>query len=398
MAVFYFATLGHTNWIHQGGGTVNVQTNLPDQSNGNQGGSTTEQQDISGYNINSEPWLSNNHLVCQWYSTAAVRNKEPCDKDGRFVYLSLMQNNLAGTLPEELAMMANTLDELELTRNYNIQGTIFTQIGHMQELWKVQLFKNSMTGTIPSQVGLLSKIKLFGLFENQFTGAIPREFWNLSSLRQVAVSRNQFTGTFLLDDLDGIQFPNLTDFKVASNRFTGTLPSTLGRFPKLKFIQFEKNQMTGELPTEIANLEHFSILDGRENQLVGTVPFVEYGRCKKMKRLMLSDNLLEGTLPSDMGSLVGLTHLDLATNLFEGSLPSELALLPKIKFLDLGQNVGITGTVPEDWNALNETLRRLDVRGTSISGTIPEGLCGMEEMAFDCSETLCGCGSKCPCN
>ena len=56
---------------------------------------------------------------------------------------------------------------------------------------------------------------------------------------------------------------------------------------------------------------------------------------------------LEGTLPSKLGQLTTLTELYLGSNAFTGTIPSQLVALPKIKTLDLSlnksknQNVGL---------------------------------------------------------
>ena len=42
-------------------------------------------------------------------------------------------------------------------------------------------------------------------------------------------------------------------------------------------------------------------------------------------------------------------------------------------------------------------IEPLDVEGTSVTGTIPSGLCNIYNMKFDCSPTLCGC-YWCPCS
>ena len=52
----------------------------------------------------------------------------------------------------------------------------------------------------------------------------------------------------------------------------------------------------------------------------------------------LRNQLLTGTLPSELGLLSKLTELDLSTNILRGTLISELGLLTRLRLLHLGEN------------------------------------------------------------
>ena len=83
-----------------------------------------------------------------------------------------------------------------------------------------------------------------------------------------------------------------------------------------------------------------------------------------------------GTLGSgSIGFVLGWTlYFANRGNSFHGSLPTELGELSLLQELDVSGNRFIYGTVPSEL-ALIPDLSRLSIIGTSITGTIPEGLC-----------------------
>ncbi|XP_052875313.1 leucine-rich repeat receptor-like serine/threonine-protein kinase BAM2 [Gossypium arboreum] len=66
---------------------------------------------------------------------------------------------------------------------------------------------------------------------------------------------------------------------------------------------------------------------------------VTYGsRHQRVIAVNLSNMLLTGTLPPQIGNLSFLTSLNLMNNSFHGSLPIQLANLHRLKFIELGEN------------------------------------------------------------
>jgi Leucine-rich repeat (LRR) protein len=81
--------------------------------------------------------------------------------------------------------------------------------------------------------------------------------------------------------------------------------------------------------------------------------------------------MLSGQLPSEIGRLTGLSNLWLNNNLLTGSLPFEMARLAgNLTDLYLENNVHLSGIIPED-------------------------LCFIETIRFNCSPSLCGCDCGC---
>jgi len=113
-----------------------------------------------------------------------------------------------------------------------------------------------------------------------------------------------------------------------------------------------------------------------------------------MEALLLSANNLEGgPIPPEIGLLTDLKQVDMSSNFITGTIPTYFGQLPILETLSLAQNELIM--VPTELAAI-PTLQTLDLTGLdSVTGVIPEGLCDVEALLFDCSESLCGCDCAC---
>ncbi|MBC6480163.1 MAG: hypothetical protein GDA56_22650 [Hormoscilla sp. GM7CHS1pb] len=79
-----------------------------------------------------------------------------------------------------------------------------------------------------------------------------------------------------------------------------------------------------------------------KNNLVGTIPS-ELGGLSSLQHLNLINNSLTGTIPSDLGGLSSLTSLRLHNNDLTGTIPSWLGSLTNLQTLGLSKN-NLTGT------------------------------------------------------
>ena len=123
---------------------------------------------------------------CTWFHVT-------CDRDNRVTRLDLGNLNLSGHLVPELGKLDH-LQYLELYKN-NIQGTIPSELGNLKNLISLDLYKNNISGTIPPTLGKLTSLVFLRLNGNRLTGPIPRELAGISSLKVVDVSSNDLCGT-----------------------------------------------------------------------------------------------------------------------------------------------------------------------------------------------------------
>ncbi|KAK9055558.1 hypothetical protein SSX86_026642 [Deinandra increscens subsp. villosa] len=123
---------------------------------------------------------------CTWFHVT-------CDQDNHVTRLDLGNSKLSGHLVPELGKLER-LQYLELYKN-SIQGPIPAEIGNLKNLISLDLYNNNITGNIPTTLGKLKSIVFLRLNDNHLTGRIPRELVGISSLKVLDVSNNNLCGT-----------------------------------------------------------------------------------------------------------------------------------------------------------------------------------------------------------
>ena len=73
-----------------------------------------------------------------------------------------------------------------------------------------------------------------------------------------------------------------------------------------------------------------------------------------------------GSLPTSLGSLPGLLHLDVSSNSLSGPLPSQLSSLTQLTYFAAGSNA-FNGTVPVAYSSWS-SLVYLDLQNNPLSG------------------------------
>ena len=177
LAVTYFALNGR-EW-------TNCQADLDDDSDigdcvMENGTSTTSR------------WLSETS-ECEWFGVL-------CDDSGRITKLTLKNNNLAGSLPNEVFASLPWLSGLSLDRNKNITGTI-PSVMLFQNLTYIELDDNALTGSLPDALFSLATLKAIDLKGNQLTGTLSSEIENLAELMVLQLDQNQLEGSLPSDAL-----------------------------------------------------------------------------------------------------------------------------------------------------------------------------------------------------
>ncbi|XP_028767132.1 leucine-rich repeat protein 1-like [Neltuma alba] len=104
----------------------------------------------------------------------------------------LGNSNLSGHLVPELGNLEH-LQYLELYKN-NIQGTTPPGLGNLKNLISLDLYNNNISGTIPPSLGKLKNLVFMRLNDNRLTGPIPRRLADVKSLKVFDVSNNDLCG------------------------------------------------------------------------------------------------------------------------------------------------------------------------------------------------------------
>lgn len=275
------------------------------------------------------------------------------DVSGRVTAVNLYNNNLTGSLPDE--------------------------IGNLTSLQYLDLGFNTIDSTINNQIGKLTELEILFLDNNQFTGSIPLSLLNLKKLGQLTVHNNNLSGCFDVQ------------FGAWCGQFSANSFSVEGDNNKFNtsFDLFCENG-NGICAIERCDIEDWRTLkqfykstngdDWTDNlnweTVTGNLPPVDCDLRKlrgvslnvegKVMALDLFDNNLTGSLPDETGDLTELTYIDLGYNLIGDTIPPALGKLDKLNTLLLDNN-NFTGNIPGTFADM-ENLSILYLNNNNLTG------------------------------
>lgn len=134
-------------------------------------------------------------------------------------------------------------------------------------------------------------------------------------------------------------------------------------------VSIPKKKLYGFLPSSLGSLSQLRHLNLRNNKLYGSLPD-ELFRVLGLQSLVVYGNSLSGSVSNDIGKLVYLQTLDLSQNLFNGSIPASVVQCKKLKTLVLSQN-NFTGSMPDGFGNAFVSLEKLDLSFNKFNGSIP---------------------------
>ena len=137
--------------------------------------------------------------------------------------------------------------------------------------------------------------------------------------------------------------------------------------------------LRGAIPPELGSLSGLTSLNLRGNALEGAIP-PELGGLAGLEELWLDGNALEGPIPPELGSLAHLTSLSLSGNALAGTVPPELGALSGLEGLWLDGN-RLEGPIPPELGSLAH-LRGLSLSGNALAGTVPLELGSLRRLEF----------------
>ncbi len=297
------------------------------------GVSSVEKQALMDFynSTNGASWTNNTNWltdapVCEWFGVTV--------ENGKVTKLSLISNNLEGTIPESLGDLTS-LNYVALAIN-KLTGNLPASIGDLINLETFSVERNAMSGPIPSSIGNMAALKILILGTNQFNGAIPTEIGDLT---------------------------NLTTLNLFNNKLSEMIPSEIGNLSKLVKLNLFGNTLTGEIPSSLGDLSQLEILNLYINKLDGPIPS-SIGNLSKLTVLNLFRNELTGEIPASLGNLSSLITLNLYLNELEGDVPQELGNLPALSALNMSSNK-LSGKIPSGFSQLASS----NVLNTLVFGT-----------------------------
>ncbi|XP_057990175.1 receptor-like protein EIX2 [Hevea brasiliensis] len=346
--------------------------------------------------------------------------------------LDLSSNYLEGPLPATLGLIQESnfkhspLQELRLSYNYNLNGSLERILPQLSELVILDVAGNYLDGVITeAHFQNFSRLKVLDLSENplilnvssnwipdfqlqsinlfscqigprfphwlqnqkrilkldmsnaSISATVPDWFWDISSsMKHLDLSQNQLRGG--LPNLSSKT--SLMTLNLGENEFGGHLPQFP---PTIQRISLYNNQFSGSI-SQICDMMNESntllYLSLPGNVLSGSLPDCwTYG--KILVHLNLGSNKLYGQIPESIGHLINLKMLVLNNNSLSGEIPQSLQNCRRLVFLDLGNNE-LSGSIPT-W--LGESLGNLQVISlyhNAFKGIIPLQLCQLRHLYY----------------
>lgn len=137
---------------------------------------------------------------------------------------------------------------------------------------------------------------------------------------------------------------------------------------RVSAIDLSNNNLNGTIPTALGNIANLTSLSLGHNHLSGSIP-TALSSLSNLNALVLGGNQLTGTIPAVLGNLSNLTYLDLSSNQLTGSIPTALGTPSFINTLYLNNNQ-LSGTIPTELGNLSN-LGDLELNNNQLSGNIP---------------------------
>ncbi|KAE9451213.1 hypothetical protein C3L33_16882, partial [Rhododendron williamsianum] len=208
-------------------------------------------------------------------------------------------------------MQLNKVIELDVT------GGIPEELWSLTSLTKMNLGRNYLTGPLSSSIANLTQMQWLNLGVNALSGEVPKELGKLTNLSQLGIG---------------------------TNNFSGSLPSELGNLIKLQNLYFDSSGVSGAIPSTFAALQNLQLVWGSDNELTGSIPeFI--GNWSKLFDLRISDLSNGSSSLAFLKDMTSLSTLILRNNHISGTIPSNIGDYQSLSQLFLGNNK-LNGTPP----------------------------------------------------
>ncbi len=178
-------------------------------------------------------WLDDDMELGDWHGVTT-------NDDGEVTRLTLVGNNLRGSLPAKLGKLVN-LTHLYLHQNA-LRGAIPPDLGKLVNLTHLLLHQNALRGAIPPDLGKLVNLTHLLLRQNTLSGAIPTELEDLNELKQLHLQGNKLSGAIPPE----LGLSSLVDLKLHSNAdLSGLLPASFPTaMPTLRVLGVQNTGVT----------------------------------------------------------------------------------------------------------------------------------------------------------
>ncbi|KAF7825732.1 Receptor-like protein 12 [Senna tora] len=305
--------------------------------------------------------------------------------------LGLHSTRVYGEFPIGMFDLPN-LKVLRVGLNQDLTGYLPASIGNLTSLEVLLLYQCRFSGSIPSSLGNLTQLQYLAL-SNKFHGEIPHSIFSLDNLRSLYLAGNLFEGQLELNsfiNLKRIEYLYLSHINLSLLTKTSSSNASVPRnirelllvacnineFPKLlkyqnqlEILWLSQNKMQGTLPSWIWRKKNLWILILSNNQLTGEISPMMCN-LKSLEFIDLSFNNISGTIPPCLGTFGENLHTPKSiNNKIPGIIPQEFMKVCSLKMIDFSQN-NLQGQLPKAL-ANCRLLEYLDVSNNQISDSFP---------------------------
>ena len=257
---------------------------------------------------------------CGWYGIG-------CNDGGYVDYINLRENNLSGIFPSETALLASSLEVLDLTKNwmYNEGSAGNDWLGRLTNLKYLSVSQTGFSyNGIPPAIGQLTKLTDLDVSYCLYLGTLNANvFTNLDQVTYLDISGNSYNSN--APSTIG-SMSNLLYFYAIDTDLTGNLSFITGSSTIEELWIDDNPKFGGNIPTQIGNMKSLVSLSLADNDLVGTIP-THIGRCQQLRQVWLYGNRLTN-VPAQLGSLKDLERFEVFDNsISSGQMPSQVCQL-----------------------------------------------------------------------
>ncbi|WVZ14763.1 hypothetical protein V8G54_012329 [Vigna mungo] len=281
--------------------------------------------------------------------------------------LDLSNNQINGELPDCWEHL-NSLKFLDLSNN-KLSGEIPQSMGSLVNLEALVFRNNNLTGELPSTLKSCASLIIFDMSRNLLSGRIPS--WigeNLQELKILTMRLNRFTGSVPVE-ICYLGKIHLLD--LSTNHLSGGIPTCLSNFTAMKERNLITRQILRERKISSDEFNYNNIYDFNVLLMWKGNDFVFWNPDVLLNSIDLSSNKLTGTIPNEIGYLLGLVSMNLSRNNLNGEIPSYIGNLNLLEFLDLSRN-NLSGNIPSTLPNI-DSLGVLDLSYNNLSERIPRG-------------------------
>ncbi|KAL2334695.1 hypothetical protein Fmac_015908 [Flemingia macrophylla] len=307
-------------------------------------------------------------------------------------FLRLDENNLNGSISNALGNLT-FLIELDLSYNFQLEGTIPTSLERLTSLVRLELSNNHLSGNLPDQIGDFENVAILDFSINSIGGTLPISFGKLSSLKFLRLSRNHFIGNpfeslkslcklsyldiadnhfqGIINEDDLADFTSLKSFYTTGNNFTLKVgPNWYPSF-QLTYWDMRSWKLGPKFPSWIQSQKNLQYLDMSNTWILDYIPTWFSETLRHASYVNLSHNHIQGKLMTTLTNPLSINVIDLSRNHLCGKLPY---LSKDVNWLDMSSN-SFSETMDDFLCQKQDNLMQLqflNLASNKLSGRIPD--------------------------